>query len=137
MAVTRTTECGRITIADPVFLDAIKELTEEDDLAGRVWLSNKKGKTVTDTAGLSENDVAQILRTEQADDGSFTLTFCVTVRFGESIRLIARTLSDRLVRNIRRRGDRGPRKIIVQVTGIQSKTLTRRNMEIETVYENQ
>ena len=137
MAISKMTEIGRITIADPVFVEALKEITEEEDLRGKIFLATKRGKIVTETAGLSENDVAQILRTEQEESGRYTLTFCVVVKFGESMHGLARALADRIaLRSLQESGSR-PAKVTVQIAGVQSKALMRRNLEIEIEYEDQ
>ena len=106
-------EYGKITLSDKVLEDAISRCCQEPALYDNIWLAPKSNIV----SGYNQQ-------------GDIEVGFSVYVRFGQSIKEIATKLSDSFALLLKNRFGKYPVLITVNVSGVKSQNLVRRNMDI-------
>ena len=112
MPLEKHTEYGKISVSDRVFEDAIARLCQQPLLYDKVWLASKPN-----------------IKVSYNEDNKVILSFSVYVKFGQSIKGICKKLSDRMAKMIHNRSGEYPGSIKVNVSGVKSQTLVRRNID--------
>lgn len=112
MSLERTNKYGKITVLDKVFEYMIADLCQKPKLYDRIWLAQKPN-----------------IKSSYNDEGHIELSFSVYVKFGQSIRETCQTLARMVAKIISDRTGEYPQKIKINVAGVRSQTLTRRNID--------
>ena len=118
MALTKENEIGKITVSNNVIEDAVAMLCQEPDLYDRVWLAQKPG-----------------VYTKYNDNGDVELKVSVYIKFGKSIRETSTSLSNKLARLVEDKYGKKPATITINVAGIKSQNLYKRNIDVVLSYE--
>lgn len=121
------TEEGTIIIDKPVIGKIILEAVEQFD--GKVLLSNYKGKIsgiVPKIGGIDDRNFMDI----EVGENGIDIRFYIVIRFGTSINKVTEILIERIKKNIKLITGLEVEKITVVVTGILSKQMVRRNIEV-------
>jgi len=121
------TKEGTIYIDKPVVGKIILEAVEQ--FSGKVLLSNHKGKTsgiVPIIGGIDDRNFMDIEVGEKGID----IRFYIVIRFGTSINKVTEALIERIKKNIELITGLAVESIVVVVTGILSKQMVRRNIEV-------
>ena len=121
------TKEGTITIYKSVIGKIILEATGQ--FGGKVLLSNYKGKTsgfVTKIGGVDDSNFMEISIGEDGLD----LRFYIVIRFGTSINRVTEMLIARIKKNTDEITGLKVNSIVVVVTGIVSKQMVRRYIEV-------
>lgn len=113
MALVKETELGKITIQNELFKDMIESACIIPECLGRIWLAQKHG-----------------IEADYNENGDVVLKFSVVVRFGEPINRICIAAADDVARRIKLRSGQMPASIKVNVTGVKSKNIVKRSMEV-------
>ncbi|MDD2217057.1 MAG: Asp23/Gls24 family envelope stress response protein [Eubacteriales bacterium] len=99
----------------------IEAMSEYQD---RVFLCNQKGKMLyQDPRNASMMDIA-------FDDKNFTVKFYILMRFGTSINTITNKIIDKIYEDTQSILGICPQKVTVVVSGIISKQIVKRNIEV-------
>lgn len=130
VTVHKDTDLGRIMISDRVFAVLIARTASQEDFSGRIWLSTRKGRLVTGEMPGTGGDWTSGVEAVLNKKGRIELSCCVIVRFGVSIRETITAFSDALAGQIRSETGRAPALIRTQLTGVLSKNVSWRSMEV-------
>lgn len=121
------TEFGTITITKSVIGKIITDVI--DEFEGKVIISNHKGKVpglVSKIGGMDEISNMEINLTEQGLD----IRIFVVLRFGTSITRVTNQLVDEIHRRVREMTAMEPNSVAVVVTGMISKHIAPRHIEV-------
>ncbi len=131
MAVSKETQLGTVSISDIMFAQMIAESFKIPACEERVWPATKKGRQIGSDQKYSLSEFAGHIEIEKSLDGeSVDLAFSVIVRFGTSIRRLTDALGDAIAEEILKRLGRKPQQITIRVTGVKSRQIARRNLEV-------
>ena len=125
--ITVETEFGTITITKSVIGKIITDVI--DEFEGKVIISNHKGKVpglVSKIGGMDEISNMEINLTEQGLD----IRIFVVLRFGTSITRVTSQLVDEIHRRVREMTAMEPNSVAVVVTGMISKHIAPRHIEV-------
>lgn len=126
-------EYGNITISDSVIANIIIE--EIAKYNGRVLITNSKGKSVSRLYKTMGGSPATNIETVIDENGLLSIKFYIVLKFGMSIKHSTEYIIDDIAKEIELATGKLPKKITVVVSGVLSKRLARRNIEVERVYE--
>lgn len=126
------TEYGTITVTEMALRKLVDSVIEEHK--GRVYLTNSKGKRM--------NKVYKSVRGDQASDvqvsvhgGRVSICVYIIIKFGMSIHDTTEKLIEELRLAYKHVTGKNPWKIKVVITGVMSKKLAKRNVEVEKIYD--
>jgi uncharacterized alkaline shock family protein YloU len=122
------TEEGTIFIEKPVIGRIILE--EVKKLKGRVWVSSHKGKVPGLVSRIGGQDEMNYLEISNGQKG-IDIRVYVVIRFGTSIGEVTNQLLDSIQESVKRYTDINPNSVAVIVTGMVSKQLAKRNIEVK------
>ncbi len=120
MPLEKTTDYGKITVSDKVFEDEIARFCQQPKLYDRIWLAQKPN-----------------VKCAYDDNERIEIGFSVYVKFGESIKETTKTLSDKLAKLIYDRTGKYPGTVNINVSGVRSQTLVKRNMDLSYDYSEE
>lgn len=147
------TQLGVIKIHNKFFSNIIRDVMKSPGLSNKIWPSNKRGK-INESIGpfsvfeysehmevypLTEKNVHKI-----TGDNSIVvknvknkviLDIPVVVKFGTSIKHITDKFANRVREEIKEKLNVEPVIIRIKITGIKSKSIASRDMEIVKIYE--
>ncbi len=133
MAVSVKTELGDIKISDQVIAGIISDVSSDPDIQDRLWPATEKGRRIGKRSMISEiidpgdSDLASNIEARSDDSGRVTLELSVIVRFGISIKAATRMLSDRIADSMEYILGLRPSVIIINIAGVKSRQIARRN----------
>lgn len=127
-----TTEYGTVVVTEPALRKLVDSVIENHK--GRVYLTNSRGKRM--------NKVYKSVRGDQASDvqvfvhnGKVSICVYIIIKFGMSIS----ETTDKLIEELRLAYNhvtgKNPWKIKIVITGVMSKKLAKRNIEVEKTYD--
>lgn len=126
------TEYGNILIADTAIHKLVESVIENHK--GKVFLTNSKGKRM--------NKVYRSVRGDQSSDvhvythhGKPVICVYLIIKFGLSIKDTTDKLTEELRQAYNNAMGEDPWKIKIVITGVMSKKLAKRNVEVETTYD--
>lgn len=122
------TEEGTIFIEKPVIGRIILE--EVKKLKGRVWVSSHKGKVPGLVSRIGGQDEMNYLEISNGQKG-IDIRVYVVIRFGTSIGEVTNQLLDSIQESVKRYTDINPNSVAVIITGMVSKQLAKRNIEVK------
>ena len=119
MPLEKNTDYGKITVSDRVFEDALTKFCQQPSLYEKIWIAPKSN-----------------IKASYNEDDRIELSFSAYVKFGQSIKGVSQTLSDKMAKLIFDRSGAYPKVINVNVAGVRSHSLIRRNIDIVIEYDN-
>ena len=125
--ITVDTDLGTITVTKWVIGKIILDVVEEFE--GKVIISNYKGKVpgiVSKIGGMDEVNTMEINMTEQGLD----IRVFVVLRFGTSITRATNLLMDKIYEKIKELTGIAPNSVAIVVTGMISKHIAPRHIEV-------
>jgi len=131
LTILKETELGDISISDIMFAQVISECFKSEICSGRVFPATKKGRQIGNDQKYSISEFAGHIETEKSFDGeSVDLAFSVIVKFGTSIRSLTDALGDDIANQLEKKLGQKPRQIVIRITGVKSRQIARRNLEV-------
>ena len=118
MALEKNTELGKILISDKIFEEAIARFCQTLDLYDNIWLAAKPN-----------------VKAQYNEEGAIKVSFSVYVRFGHSIKGLCKELADKLALLISQKSGQFPCEIDINVAGVRSQHLVKRNMDVIVKYD--
>ena len=115
-----TNEYGTITLSDKIVEDAVARCCQEPALYDLAWLAPKSN-----------------IISRYNSEGEIELGFSIYVKFGHSIKDTATKLGDSLALIVKNRFGKYPAVININVSGVKSQNLVRRNMDIQVKYNSE
>ncbi|MEG0829063.1 MAG: Asp23/Gls24 family envelope stress response protein [Anaerovoracaceae bacterium] len=126
---TKETELGNISMTKNVIGRIVLEVVGE--FGGKVIVSNHKGgplSFVSKIGGTEETNNMEVIFND--GDKGIDLRVYIVIRFGTSITLVTNTLVDKLHKSIKMMTGVEPNSVAVIVTGIISKNIAKRHIEV-------
>ena len=139
MAITTRTDLGEVRISKKIIADMISSILSDPELSGRIWPATEHGHAIgkrtkiAEIVDLRDSDFASNIEADTDQAGDVTVEFSVIVRFGESIRALTRTIADRIAETMQYTLGIKPAVIIINIAGVKSKQIARRNTR--TIYK--
>ena len=131
MTLSRETELGTITVSNLLFAQIIADSFKLEGCKGKIWPATKKGKQVGSDMKFNLSEFANTIEIEEIQDGeTMNLEFHVIVKFGTSISTICGNIADYIAMSIEQKHGRKPGQIKIHVTGVKSKQIAKRNLEV-------
>lgn len=122
------TSAGNISMEKAVVGKIIWEIIEE--FQGKVLLSHYKGKASSLVAKIGGIDDLSYMDIDMGPDG-LDLKIYVVIKFGTSIKLVTKTILEKGKQNLEEFTGMKVNGISIVVTGMFSKQIVRRNIEIK------
>ena len=98
--------------------------------------ATKKGRQIGSDAKFSISDFAGAIEIEPSLNGdNVDIEFSVIMKFGTSIRSLTDALSDYIADTILQKQNKRPNQIKIRITGVKSRQIARRNLEVIKRYE--
>ncbi|MGI6211076.1 MAG: hypothetical protein ACOYJJ_00620 [Anaerovoracaceae bacterium] len=133
MTLMKTTDLGMITISNAVFARIIRDLMVDPKVSERIWPATRKGRLISLEG--SETELSQNLKAGQTKDGGLELEFGVITKFGSSIRQLTKIVSDGIADELRTEFKETPLTITINIEGVRSRQVARRNTKVVYHYE--
>lgn len=133
-AYKETNEFGKITIND----NAIAELvvSEIRNYNNDLYITNSKGKRTSKVYKSVGGSSATNIDIQYEDDKLFIKIYLI-VRFGMSIKKTTDELMENIRSQIKMATGHNPKAITIVVTGVKSKKVARRNIEVTKTYDTE
>ena len=136
MSLHRNTDLGTIKISDVLFAQIIVNSLKQRECLGKAWPATSKGKQIGNDQKFNVTDVAShIVVKHDRESTDVELEFKIIVQFGNSISAITEAVFQYVADSIEQVLGKKPVRIIINVTGIRSKQIARRNIEVIKQYE--
>lgn len=136
MALTRETNLGTISVSNLFFAQIIAGSFKLETCKGKVWPATKKGRQIGSPAKFNLSEFASAISVEQSEhQGRMNIECSIIVKFGTSISTICETIADHTAEMVKQRHGDMPYKITIHVTGVKSKQIAKRNLEVVKTYE--
>lgn len=137
MSLYKDTELGRIRISSVLFTQLIINSLRQQDCVGKVWPATKKGKLIGNEIKYNVSEIAQHVSVVQNEEGNIEeIAFCLIVKFGTSIKKVTAAIADQLAEYIFEEFGQRPDRIVIKISGIKSKQIAKRDLEVMRVYES-
>lgn len=131
MTLSKETKLGTISVSNMLFAQIIGESFTKEYCLDRVWPASKRGRQIGSDAKFSLSDFANHIDVNPSSDGgSFDLEFSIIVKFGTSIRSISEHLADDIAATIEEKTGKKPNQIKIRISGVKSKQIAKRNLEV-------
>ena len=127
MLYTEHNELGKIEFDEKIVGNIIRRVADSFD--GKVMLSGIRGKIKRSSKGFTSDDIT-FMNMKKTEDG-YVIDVYVVLRFGTSIRRTSHELIDKLKEQIPKITDMEVSKVRVLITGVISKNISKRNIEVE------
>lgn len=135
MALLRETESGMVRISDGIIASIVQDVIRSKGFENVIWPASKRGKLVRGT-DMPDADFVSSFSSEYDDTGVLHLEFGVIVRFGISIRMITRKVSDLILNELRKASFYDPVSIVINIEGVKSRRrIARRSTRAKYFYE--
>ena len=127
MAISVKTDLGTVKISDQVIGGIITDILDTPDMSKKIWPAEDRGRQFGRRPKIVDSDIASYIETSADDNGDVTIEFSVIVRFGVSIKTVTHEFSDRIADSMLYILGIKPTKIIINIAGVKSKQIARRN----------
>lgn len=134
MAIYRTTEKGKVKISDRFVADLLMDAFGDSCCQGKIWPSTQKGKLIEPGGLFGMGDLHSHIKVSQAKDGEVTVALSVVVRFGASIQKTTDELGEAIRKRMRQVLGMSGVALQIHVRGIRSRSVARRDVEVEKTY---
>ena len=137
MALSRKTDLGEIKISDQIIEDMITDIFSGPDMRNKIWPPSKYAYKIGKLHGIADPGSGLELESTSDKEGRIKIEFSVIVRFGISIRKTTREFSDKLYESMKYQLGIEPDVIIINIAGVKSKQIARRNTRVIYKYDNE
>ena len=127
MALFKENDLGKITVSKNAIETIISKQCQSPKLYDRIWLAQKPYIRTERIESGNELAGTELAGTEL---DRWNLYFSVYVKFGISITEVCTDLADAVAIYFKEHGGRYPEEIIVNVSGVKSAALVKRNMDV-------
>ena len=133
MALVRENKYGKIKVSNKVMAQLIRASMEEAQFRNCIWPGGPKNKA-QDALFFIDDFHNEVFVTDD-EQGRISIRFPVTVKFGYSISQVTWELSENICRRVDRMLNQPVKKVTIEVRGIKSKNLSKREVEVIKEYE--
>ena len=135
MSLEKKTELGDVKISDQVIANIITKTMSAADYNEKIWPATLKGRQIGVLPKIVDAEFASNIIVELDDNDTVILEFSVITRFGVSIRRITRRLSDQIHDDIKYSLGLNASMITINIAGVKSRHIARRNTKAVYKYE--
>lgn len=137
MSIHQETELGIIKLPTKFFASAIENIFKLPYFDGKVWPATKKGKVLEEPSMSNmfmQGDLASNIQVSYGDEDEIIIEISVIMRFGVSISRVSEQLCNAIYNEFRDTVEPEHMKIILNVIGMKSKHIAKRDLVIEKEY---
>lgn len=127
MSFVKKTELGEVRISDQIIGKIVTDAMDTDEIYDKIWPATIHGRQIGLLPKIVDAEFASNMDISFDEDEKLTLEFSVIVKFGESIKSVTHILSDIIYDNIKYLLGVTPSVITVNIAGVKSKHIARRN----------
>ena len=135
MSIVKNTDLGEVKISDQVIAQIISDSMSTEGIKGKIWPATVHGRQIGVLPKIVDAEFASNIVIASKDDETITLEFSVIVKFGTSIRKITRALADTISDNMKYIIGITPSVITINIAGVKSKQIAKRNTKAVYKYE--
>lgn len=137
MTIARENQYGKITVSDLLYAEILKDCFQKDECKGKLWPSSQKGRQIGNDSKINVHELASSLILESDENGNnINIEIFVIIKFGVSIKQITTAIADSFAEGIYQFHNVKPKCIKVNITGVKSKAIAKRNLEVIKEYES-
>lgn len=141
MSLSKETELGTISISKIMAAQVLVDAIKQSGCALKVWPATKKGRQIGTDTKYNISDISSHIAAEmdENNNGVLVINFCIILKYGCSIKEMTKKLSDFIANEFKKLcSDDAIEKYIVRVTvtGVKSKQIAKRNIEVTNEYES-
>lgn len=138
MTLSKETSLGKISISNTIFAGMIVESFHQPKCRDKVFPATKKGRLINMDNKGSLNEFASTIEIDSDTDGkNIEMEFSIIVKFGTSIQLITDSISDYIADKFYNNYGKKPIQIKIRISGVKSRQIAKRNLEVVKRYETQ
>ena len=127
MLLEKTNELGKIRISNNIFAEIILDSFALN--IGKVWPATKKGKQIGKEDKSNTYDFGSTIEASE-EYGELCLKFYIIIKFGVSIKDLTNKIFDYVFARIKEAYGKEPGKVIIVISGIKSKKIAAREIEV-------
>ena len=135
MILMKETDFGMIAISKNVFAEIVEAALNQPGCAGVIWPTARGGNLLDRVLHFTDPEVMKSIRV-YSEEGTVKIEFSVIMKFGASIRAVTRKVSDYICERVREFLPEEPIQITVDIAGVRSKQVARRNTKTVYRYES-
>ena len=135
MSIVKTTELGEVKISDEIVAQIISDSMTAEGIKDKIWPATVHGRQIGRLPKIVDAEFASNVVIDRLDDGSIHLEFSVIVKFGISLKKITKELADLVSDNMKYTLGVTPSKITINIAGVKSKQVAKRNTKAVYKYE--
>lgn len=137
MAIYKENNYGKISVSDMLYAEILKDCFHKEDYIGKIWPSSSKGRQIGNDNKINKHELASNIIIDSDDNGdNISAEIFVIIKFGISIKQITTDFADSFAEGIASFHGRKPEQIKVYITGVKSKAIAKRNLEVIREYES-
>lgn len=131
MTISRETQLGTISVSNLLYAQIIAEGFRQEGCEGKIWPATRKGRQIGTDQKFSISEFASHIEAEESFEGdSVDLEFSVIVKFGTSIREITGIVADFIAETVEAKLGKKPCQIAIRISGVKSRQVARRSLEV-------
>ena len=127
MSIAKITELGEVKISDQIVAQIISDSMSAEGIKNKIWPATVHGRQIGLLPKIVDAEFASNVVINTLDDGSITLEFSVIVKFGQSIKKITKELADLVSDNMKYMLGVTASIITINIAGVKSKQVAKRN----------
>ena len=135
MRMEKRNELGMLYVPNTLISRIIYGGMKLPECAEKIWPATPRGRQIGIVPGLNDNEFAMYISAVMNDIGEIRLEFSVIVRFGTSIKLMTKVLSDYVADNIMDDFECERLEITINIAGVKSRRKAKRNIKVIHRYE--
>lgn len=140
MSLSKETELGTISISKIVAAQVLVDAIKQSGCAFKVWPATKKGRQIGTDTKYNISDISSHITAEMDENNNaLVINFYIILKYGCSIKEMTKRLSEFMANEFKKLcSDETIKKYIVRVTvtGVKSKQIAKRNIEVTNEYES-
>ncbi|MDD6153975.1 MAG: hypothetical protein PUB39_00155 [Eubacteriales bacterium] len=129
MSIEKKGPLGSIIVSDRVLQELVLEEIDAPRFDDMIWGSTPQG-VILDKRARDEEGDEHFLQSELLEDGTCSLEFNVVTKFGVSIRNVTKDLAESVRELISDKLNLKASVIIIDIAGVRSKHVARRNTRV-------
>ena len=135
MTLSIKNELGTISISNTLFSRLIYNGMEQPECAGKIWPATRRGRQLGSVPKLNDTELSMNVEVEQDEMQRVRLEFNVIMLFGAGIHKTTAALADYIADHIEEYSGTKPSEITINIAGVKSRHIAKRNTKVVYRYE--
>lgn len=137
MSISKENNYGKISVSDLLYAEILTDCFHREECIGKIWPSSPKGRQIGNDTKIHKHELASNIIIDSDDNGdNISVEIFVIIKFGVSIKQITASIADAFAEGIASFHNAKPKQIKVNITGVKSKAIAKRSLEVIREYES-